>query len=84
MKEIGPGAYPLSIPLLQQLQGRRRGSRTSRALQAMFEAHRPSGWYFEHFHLNREFLIGEMKFHCVAEMAISLVSDVFSATQRIR
>jgi len=44
-------------------------SRTSRALQEMFEAHRPSAWYFGHFHLNREFLIGETQFRCLAEMA---------------
>jgi calcineurin-like phosphoesterase family protein len=44
-------------------------SRTSRALQEMFEAHQPSAWCFGHFHINREFLIGETKFHCLAEMA---------------
>jgi hypothetical protein len=44
-------------------------SRTSRALQEMFEAHRPSMWYFGRFHINREFSIGETKFHCLAEMA---------------
>jgi hypothetical protein len=43
-------------------------SRTSRALQEMFEAHQPSVWYFGHFHVNREFLIGETKFRCLAEM----------------
>ena len=43
-------------------------SRTSRALQEMFEAHRPSMWYFGHFHINRELLIGETKFRCFAEM----------------
>jgi hypothetical protein len=41
----------------------------SAARQEMFEAHRPSAWYFGHFHLNREFLIGETKFRCFAEMA---------------
>jgi Calcineurin-like phosphoesterase len=44
-------------------------SRTSRALQEMFQAHQPSAWYFGHFHLNREFLIGETKFRCLTEMA---------------
>jgi hypothetical protein len=44
-------------------------SRTSLALQEMFEAHQPSAWYFGHFHLNREFLIGETKFRCLAEMS---------------
>ena len=59
-------------------------SRTSRASQEMFEAHRPSMWYFGHFHINREFLIGETKFRCLAEMAISQVSEVFSAPEGIR
>jgi hypothetical protein len=59
-------------------------SRTSKALQEMFEAHQPSAWYFGHFHINREFLIAETKFHCLAEMAISQVCQVFSAPQRIR
>jgi hypothetical protein len=53
-------------------------SRTSLALQEMFEAHQPSAWYFGHFHINREFLIGETKFRCSAELAISQVSEVFS------
>ena len=44
-------------------------SRTSLALQEMFEAHRPSMWYFGHFHINREFVIGETNFNCLAEMA---------------
>jgi hypothetical protein len=43
--------------------------RTSKALQEMFEAHQPYAWYFGHFHINREFLIGETKFRCLAEMA---------------
>ena len=45
-------------------------SRTSRALQEMFEAHQPSAWYFGHFHINREFLIRETKFRCLAEMVV--------------
>jgi hypothetical protein len=44
-------------------------SRTSRALQEMFEAHQPSAWHFGHFHINREFLIRETEFRCLAEMA---------------
>jgi hypothetical protein len=44
-------------------------SRTSRALQEMLAAHQPSAWFFGHFHINREFLIGETKFRCLAEMA---------------
>jgi len=59
-------------------------SRTSKAVQEMFEAHQPSAWYFGHFHINREFVIGETKFSCLAEMAISQVSEVFSAPEGIR
>ncbi len=40
-----------------------------RALQEMFEAHQPSVWCLGHFHINREFLIGDTKFRCLAEMA---------------
>jgi hypothetical protein len=35
----------------------------------MLEAHRPSAWYFRHFYINREFLIGETKFRCLVEMS---------------
>jgi hypothetical protein len=59
-------------------------SRTSLALQEMFEAHQPSAWCFGHFHVKREFLIGETKFRCLAGMAISQVSEVFSAPEGIR
>jgi hypothetical protein len=44
-------------------------SRTSKALQEMFEAQQPSAWYFGHFHINREFVIGGTNFRCLAEMA---------------
>ena len=44
-------------------------SRTSKALQEMFEAHQPSAWCFGHFHINKEFLIRETQFRCLAEMA---------------
>jgi len=35
----------------------------------MFETHHPSAWYFGHFHINKEFFIGETKFRRPAEMA---------------
>jgi hypothetical protein len=35
----------------------------------MFEAHQSFAWYFGHFHINREFLIGKTQFRCLAEMA---------------
>jgi hypothetical protein len=50
----------------------------------MIEAHRPSAWYFGHFHTNQKFLIGETTFRCLAEMAISQVSEAFSAAKGIR
>jgi len=34
----------------------------------MLEVHHPSAWHFGHFHFNREFLIGETNFRCLAEM----------------
>ena len=51
-------------------------SRTSKALQEMFEAHRPSMWYFGHFHINREFVIGETRFRCLAELAICDLPEI--------
>ena len=59
-------------------------SRTSKALQEGLEAHQPSAWHFGHFHINREFLTGETQFRCLAETAISQVSEVFSAPEGIR
>jgi hypothetical protein len=47
----------------------------------MFKAHQPSAWYFGHFHINREFVIGETKFRCLAELAISQMSEVLSAPE---
>ena len=51
-------------------------SRTSLALQEMFEAHRPSTWYLGHFHINREFVIGETRFRCLAEIAICELPEI--------
>jgi len=59
-------------------------SRTSRALQEMFEARQPSARYFGHFHINKKFLIGDTTFRCLAEIAISPLSEVFSAPKGIR
>lgn len=44
-------------------------SRTSQALQAMFEAHAPERWYFAHYHIDSEFEIGPTKFRCCAELS---------------
>lgn len=56
-------------------------SRTSKALQEMFEAHQPSTWYFGHFHIDRQFLIGETRFRCLAELE---VREIISAAASIR
>jgi hypothetical protein len=45
-------------------------SRTSRALQEMSEAHQPQAWYFGYFHINREFVVGETKFRCLADRCL--------------
>jgi hypothetical protein len=58
-------------------------SRTSHLLQEMFEAHQPSAWYFGRFHVNQEFLIGETKVYCLADMAIAQLSEVFSHPEGI-
>jgi len=63
---------------------RARPAPVVRALQEMLDAHQPSAWYFGHFHINRGFLIGATKFPCLAELAISQVSEVFSASEGIR
>jgi hypothetical protein len=45
----------------------------------MFEAHQPSASYFGHFHINRDFSIGETKFRCLAEMFVFDVLRILSA-----
>lgn len=46
-------------------------SRTSEALQQMFQLHQPKEWVFGHYHVNRSFYVGDYptKFTCVAELA---------------
>jgi hypothetical protein len=42
-------------------------SRTNQLLQAMFEIHDPSFWYFAHFHYPKEFRIHDTFFKCLDE-----------------
>lgn len=44
-------------------------SRTSRALQRMFEAHKPKVWFFGHYHINRVLEVEGTKFVCLAELS---------------
>lgn len=45
-------------------------SRTSQALQAMFDVHQPEQWVFGHYHVDADFDIGgKTKFHCCAELS---------------
>lgn len=44
-------------------------SRTSQAMQSMFEAHRPEEWVFGHYHVDRSFVLNGTKFTCVAELS---------------
>jgi hypothetical protein len=44
-------------------------TRTSQALQRMFEEHQPLHHYFGHYHLTTSFKIGRTQFHCLGELA---------------
>ncbi len=50
-------------------------SRTNQLLQAMFEFHQPSMWYFAHYHTSRKFRIKNTYFQCLTEME-HIVIDV--------
>lgn len=43
-------------------------TRTSQALQRMFEEHQPEWWGFGHYHLTTEFKIGPTNFFCLNEL----------------
>lgn len=45
-------------------------SRTTTALQAMFEAHQPETWVFGHYHIDKQFLINGTKFICLNELSL--------------
>lgn len=44
-------------------------SRTSQALQSMFDFHQPKEWIFGHYHVNKSFKLKDTKFTCVAELS---------------
>ncbi len=44
-------------------------SRTSQAMEAMFEIHHPKEWIFGHYHVDRPFEFRGTKFRCVAELS---------------
>ena len=46
-------------------------SRTSLALQQMLDAHQPEVWFFGHFHVRRELIIGRTLFRCLAELEVA-------------
>lgn len=44
-------------------------TRTSQALQRMFEEHQPEYWLFGHYHLDRTFTICRTQFSCLNELS---------------
>lgn len=44
-------------------------SRTSAALQRMFEIHQPKQWFFGHYHIDRAFELNGTAFRCLAELS---------------
>lgn len=54
------------IPLMSG--GPFKPSRTARALQKMFEAHKPEVWIFGHYHVSQEVVLEETRFVCVGEL----------------
>lgn len=43
-------------------------TRTSQALQVMFDAWKPDHWVFGHYHVTKDFPIHGTQFHCLAEL----------------
>jgi len=43
-------------------------TRTSQALQRMFEEHQPEYWLFGHYHASRRFFLGKTEFQCLNEL----------------
>lgn len=50
-------------------------SRTSVALQQMFDAHQPEEWVFGHYHSSTSFVWKGTKFTCVNELDVYTISD---------
>jgi hypothetical protein len=44
-------------------------TRTGQALQYMWEQHQPEHWVFGHWHVTKDFQIGDTQFHCLGELA---------------
>jgi hypothetical protein len=44
-------------------------SRTSRALQRMFDVHQPKDWVFGHYHIDQELSVNGTKFRCCNELS---------------
>jgi Calcineurin-like phosphoesterase len=50
-------------------------SRTSEALQWMFDQHRPQEWVFGHYHIDKSWVWKGTKFTCVNELSVYTISD---------
>lgn len=50
-------------------------SRTSVALQSMFQIHQPTEWVFGHYHADKSFIWKGTKFTCVPELGVYTISD---------
>lgn len=50
-------------------------SRTSVALQQMFNFHQPEEWVFGHYHIDKSFLWKGTKFTCVNELSVYTITD---------
>jgi Calcineurin-like phosphoesterase len=50
-------------------------SRTSVALQQMFQIHQPEEWVFGHYHVSKSFHAKGTKFTCVNELDVYTISD---------
>jgi len=57
-----------------QMKGPCANSRTSQALQSMFEIHKPKAWFFGHYHITTRFEINRTIFQCLDELAIARIS----------
>ena len=56
-----------SISMMSNMGRTAEGSSTESMLQAMFDIHQPSYWYFGHFHKSRAFKIHKTRFRCLDE-----------------
>jgi len=54
-------------------------TRTSKALQRMFDTHKPDQWIFGHYHFDKTFELEGCQFTCLAELSVKEVSTCDSA-----